>query len=53
MHRGGQPFEYILLEGGANDAAYDGKIDQLETKRDMIHLAPAGTYETGFSITIK
>ncbi len=44
---------YICLEPWLGIPSYDGKIDDLETKRDMVHLAPAGTYETGFSITIK
>ena len=32
--------------------ADDGKVDDLETKRDMLRLAPDGTYEQSFSITI-
>ena len=44
---------YICLEPWLGIPAYDAKTDDLETKRDMIHLAPAGTYESGFAITIQ
>ncbi|MBR3844219.1 MAG: aldose 1-epimerase family protein [Clostridia bacterium] len=44
---------YICLEPWLGIPAYDGKTDDLETKRDMVHLASGKTFETGFSITIQ
>ena len=54
-HRGGQAFEYILLEGGANDAAYDGKIGYEyfnPDSHDPADFAPADTFVGGLERAI-
>jgi len=43
---------YICIEPWASVPAYEGVIDDLETKRDMVRLPAGGKYETGFYITI-
>lgn len=43
---------YCCIEPWMSIPADDGKVDDLETKRDMLRLAPDGTYEQSFSITI-
>ena len=43
---------YICLEPWLGIPSYDGKVDDLETKRDMIHLNSGETYSSGFSIRV-
>lgn len=43
---------YICLEPWMGIPSYDGKTDDLETKRDMVHLMPGGQFQTGFSVTL-
>ncbi len=43
---------YICLEPWLGIPSYEGKVDDLETKRDMIHLFGGETYSSGFSITV-
>ncbi len=44
---------YICIEPWYSVPAYDGEIDALETKRDMIHLNSGDTYENSYVISIK
>ena len=44
---------YICIEPWSSTPSYDGKVDALETKNEMVHLAPEGTYENTFTITIE
>ncbi len=43
---------YICLEPWLGIPSYEGQIDNLETKRDMVHLQPGDTFQSGFSITL-
>ncbi|MBQ6818168.1 MAG: aldose 1-epimerase family protein [Clostridia bacterium] len=43
---------YVCLEPWLGIPSYEGKIDDLETKRDMIHLPAGETFRSGFSITL-
>ena len=43
----------ICIEPWYSVPAYDGEIDALETKRDMIHLNSGDTYENSYVISIK
>ena len=43
---------YCCIEPWMSIPADDGRIDDLETKRDMLRLASGGTYEQTFAITI-
>lgn len=44
---------YVCIEPWVSIPADDGVVDDLETKRDMLRLAPDGDYENVFTITIK
>lgn len=44
---------YVCLEPWTSVPAYHGKVDALETKRDMMHLAQGGHSESSFVITLK
>lgn len=43
---------YVCLEPWTSVPAYHGKVDALETKRDMIRLAQGGHYEASYTITL-
>lgn len=43
---------YVCIEPWTSVPADDGKVDALETKRDMYHLASGGVNEQSFTITI-
>lgn len=43
---------YMCIEPWTSVPAYDGKIDDLETKRDLAHLPAGETAHLGYSITI-
>lgn len=43
---------YVCIEPWTSVPAYDGKIDDLETKRDMMHLPAGESAHLGYSITI-
>ena len=43
---------YVCIEPWASVPADDGKVDDLETKRDMYRLASGGVNEQSFTITI-
>ena len=43
---------YVCIEPWRSVPADDGKVDDLETKREMLRLAPGAEYEQSFSITI-
>ncbi len=43
---------YVCIEPWISIPADDGKIDDLETKRDMLRLASGGVYEQSFDIEI-
>jgi galactose mutarotase-like enzyme len=43
---------YVCIEPWQSLPAYDGKVDDLDTKRDMIKLQPKATYKNGFTIEI-
>lgn len=45
MHRNGQPFEYILIEGGANDAAYAWKTENDPNYEPLPYDTKIGFYE--------
>ena len=44
---------YVCIEPWSSVPAYDGEIDDLATKRDMVHLPAGSTYENAFTITIQ
>ncbi len=44
---------YICIEPWYSVPAYDGEIDALETKRDMIHLERGKTYQNSYVICVK
>ena len=44
---------YICIEPWYSVPAYDGKVDDLDTKRDMIHLEAGGIYENKTVITVR
>ena len=52
-HKPSSDAPYVCIEPWASLPAYDGEVDALETKRDMTRLRPGGTYQNGFSITVK
>ena len=43
---------YVCIEPWISIPADDGKVDDLETKRDMLRLAPGAVYEQSFDIEI-
>ncbi len=43
---------YVCIEPWMSVPADDGKVDDLETKRDMLRLAPGAAHEQSFTITI-
>ncbi|MDR0855791.1 MAG: aldose 1-epimerase family protein [Clostridiales bacterium] len=43
---------YVCIEPWQSLPADDGRVDDLETKRDMVRLAPRSAYQNGFSIEI-
>lgn len=43
---------YVCIEPWTSVPADDGKVDDLETKRDMFHLTSGGVNEQSFTITI-
>ena len=43
---------YVCIEPWMSVPADDGKVDDLETKRDMLRLASGAEYEQSFTITI-
>ena len=43
---------YVCIEPWTSCPAYDGEVDELETKRDMEHLAPGGHFCAGFTVTL-
>ena len=42
---------YVCIEPWTSCPSYDGELDDLETKRDMMRLASGGHYATDFSMT--
>lgn len=44
---------YVCIEPWTSVPAYDGEVDDLETKRDMIWLEPGGSYQNSFRISVK
>ncbi len=44
---------YVCIEPWYSVPAYDGEIDELETKRDMIHLGDGESYENSYLISIQ
>ena len=44
---------YVCIEPWTSVPAYDGVIDDLETKRDMMRLAPGQCYKSDFTVTVK
>ncbi|MCL2752088.1 MAG: aldose 1-epimerase family protein [Firmicutes bacterium] len=43
---------YVCIEPWMSLPAYDGRMDDLQTKRNTVRLEPGGTYTNGFSISI-
>lgn len=43
---------YICIEPWCSVPSDEGKVDDFETKRDMIHLAPGCTYQNDFNVEI-
>jgi len=43
---------YVCIEPWMSVPADDGKVDDLETKRDMLRLAPGAQWDKAFTITI-
>ena len=43
---------YVCIEPWTSIPADDGKVDDFETKRDMLRLAPGATHEQSFTIAI-
>jgi len=43
---------YMCIEPWTSCPAYDGKVDDLETKRDLAHLPAGESAQLGYSITI-
>ncbi|MBR4867556.1 MAG: aldose 1-epimerase family protein [Clostridia bacterium] len=43
---------YVCLEPWLGIPSYDGKVDDLETKRDMIHLPSGESFASGFTVTV-
>ncbi len=52
-HATGKPAPYVCIEPWTSIPSKDGEIDNLLTKREMIHLEPGYIHKTGFSIEIK
>lgn len=52
-HAPGTEAPYVCIEPWVSIPADDGVVDDFETKRDMLRLAPAGDYENTFTITVK
>ncbi len=44
---------YVCIEPWAGLPSYDGRVDDLETKRDMLRLPQGETYENTFVVTIQ
>jgi galactose mutarotase-like enzyme len=44
---------YLCIEPWASLPAYDGVVDDLESKRDTVRLKAGGTYENGFEIEVR
>ena len=44
---------YVCIEPWTSLPAYDGKVDDLATKRDMFELSPLATYELIWTITVE
>ena len=44
---------YVCIEPWTSLPAYDGEVDDLATKRDMMKLAPGGSYTNTFPISVK
>lgn len=44
---------YVCIEPWTSVPAYDGVIDDFDTKRDMMRLAPGGCYKSDFTVTVK
>lgn len=43
---------YLCIEPWTSVPAYDGEVDDLETKRDMLRLEPGGVYTNSYTIFI-
>ena len=43
---------YVCIEPWSSVPAYDKEVDDLETKRDMEHLAPGRSYNNCYTITV-
>ncbi|MGE4276485.1 MAG: aldose 1-epimerase family protein [Lawsonibacter sp.] len=43
---------YVCIQPWYSLPAYDGVVDQLETKRDMVHLAPGASRDLSYSVNI-
>lgn len=44
---------YVCIEPWTSLPAYDGKVDDLETKEDMFELSPLASYELIWTITVE
>jgi len=44
---------YICIEPWSSTPSFEGKVDALETKNEMVHLAPASEYRNTFTISIE
>lgn len=52
-HKPNSDAPYVCIEPWYSLPAYDGKVDDLETKQLMIHLAPGACYTNTFDITVR
>ena len=44
---------YVCIEPWTSLPAYDGRVDDLETKEDMFELSPLASYELIWTITVE
>ncbi len=44
---------YVCIEPWSSVPAYDGEVDDLDTKRSMTRLAPGGEYRNTLNISVK
>lgn len=44
---------YVCIQPWYSLPAYDGVVDHLETKRDMVHLEPGASRDLGYTVTIR
>lgn len=52
-HIPGKAAPYVCIEPWMSVPAYHGRIDDLETKRDMVRLAPGGKRFVSFDVTVR